>query len=170
MKDLPVQVFRFDPATDEQPYLQHYLIRVHEGARVLHVLHAIHDEHDPSFSYRYCCGSGQCGSCAVLVNGEPVNSCILPAMKVSGQSVTTIEGLAKEDKLDPLQEAFVDEGAVQCGFCTPAMVLSAKALLEKNPHPDESQIRQSLSGVLCRCTGYSKIVKAVQKASLNRRS
>jgi carbon-monoxide dehydrogenase small subunit len=115
------------------------------------------------------CRQGECGACTVLVNGEPVNSCILPAMKVSGQSVTTIEGLAKEDKLDPLQEAFVDEGAVQCGFCTPAMVLSAKALLEKNPHPDESQIRQSLSGVLCRCTGYRKIVKAVQKASLNRK-
>ena len=88
-------------------------------------------------------------------------------MKVSGQSVTTIEGLANEDKLDPIQEAFVDEGAIQCGFCTPAMVLSAKALLEKDPHPDESQIRQSLSGVLCRCTGYHKIVKAVQKTGLN---
>jgi len=116
------------------------------------------------------CREGECGVCTVLVNGEPVNSCILPAMKVSGQSVTTIEGLSKEDELDPIQEAFVDEGAIQCGFCTPAMVLTAKALLEKNPHPDESQIRQSLSGVLCRCTGYSKIVKAVQKASLNRKS
>lgn len=116
------------------------------------------------------CREGECGACTVLVNGEPVNSCILPAMKVSGQSVTTIEGLSKEDELDPIQEAFVDEGAIQCGFCTPAMVLTAKALLEKNPHPDESQIRQSLSGVLCRCTGYRKIVKAVQKASLNRRS
>ena len=115
------------------------------------------------------CRQGECGACTVLVNGEPVNSCILPAMKVSGQSVTTIEGLAKEDKLDPIQEAFVDEGAIQCGFCTPAMVLSAKALLEKNPHPDESQIRQSLSGVLCRCTGYRKIVKAVQKAGQNRK-
>ena len=116
------------------------------------------------------CREGECGVCTVLVNGEPVNSCILPAMKVSGQSVTTIEGLSKEDELDPLQEAFVDAGAIQCGFCTPAMVLTAKALLEKNPHPDESQIRQSLSGVLCRCTGYSKIVKAVQNASLNRKS
>jgi len=116
------------------------------------------------------CREGECGVCTVLVNGEPVNSCILPAMKVSGQSVTTIEGLSKEDELDPIQEAFVDEGAIQCGFCTPAMVLTAKALLEKNPHPDEAQIRQSLSGVLCRCTGYSKIVKAVQKASLNRES
>jgi len=116
------------------------------------------------------CREGECGVCTVLVNGEPVNSCILPAMKVSGQSVTTIEGLSKEDELDPIQEAFVDEGAIQCGFCTPAMVLTAKALLGKSPHPDESQIRQSLSGVLCRCTGYSKIVKAVQKASLNRES
>jgi aerobic carbon-monoxide dehydrogenase small subunit len=116
------------------------------------------------------CREGECGVCTVLVNGEPVNSCILPAMKVSGQSVTTIEGLSKEDELDPIQEAFVDEGAIQCGFCTPAMVLTTKALLGKNPHPDESQIRQSLSGVLCRCTGYRKIVKAVQKASLNRKS
>jgi len=116
------------------------------------------------------CREGECGACTVLVNGEPVNSCILPAMKVSEQSVTTIEGLSKEDELDPIQEAFVDEGAIQCGFCTPAMVLTTKALLGKNPHPDESQIRQSLSGVLCRCTGYRKIVKAVQKASLNRKS
>ncbi len=115
------------------------------------------------------CRQGECGACTVLLNGEPVNSCILPAMKVSGQSVTTIEGLAKEDKLDPIQEAFVDEGAIQCGFCTPAMVLSAKALLQKDPHPDESQIRQSLSGVLCRCTGYRKIVKAVQKAGLSQK-
>jgi carbon-monoxide dehydrogenase small subunit len=115
------------------------------------------------------CREGECGTCTVLLNGEPVNSCILPAMKVSGQSVTTIEGLSKEDELDPIQEAFVDEGAIQCGFCTPAMVLTAKALLGKNPHPDESQIRQSLSGVLCRCTGYRKIVKAVQRASLNRK-
>ena len=111
------------------------------------------------------CREGECGACTVLVNGEPVNSCILPAMKVAGQSVTTIEGLSKGDELDPIQQAFVDEGAVQCGFCTPAMVLTAKALLEKNPDPDESQIRQSLSGVLCRCTGYRKIIKAVQKAS-----
>jgi aerobic-type carbon monoxide dehydrogenase small subunit (CoxS/CutS family) len=114
------------------------------------------------------CREGECGACTVLVNGEPVNSCILPAMKVAGQSVITIEGLSQEDELDPIQQAFIEEGAVQCGFCTPAMVLTAKALLEKNPHPDESQIRQSLSGVLCRCTGYRKIIKAVQKASLDK--
>jgi carbon-monoxide dehydrogenase small subunit len=114
------------------------------------------------------CRQGECGACTVLVNGEPINSCIFPAMKVAGQSVTTIEGISKGDELDPIQQAFMDEGAVQCGFCTPAMVLTAKALLEGTPHPDESQIRESLSGVLCRCTGYRKIVKAVQKASLNK--
>lgn len=114
------------------------------------------------------CREGECGACTVLVNGEPVNSCILPAMKVAGQLVTTIEGLSQEDELDPIQQAFIDEGAIQCGFCTPAMVLTTKALLEKNPHPDEAQIRQSLSGVLCRCTGYRKIIKAVQKASLDK--
>ena len=111
------------------------------------------------------CREGECGICTVLVNGEPVNSCILPAMKVAGQAITTIEGLSKGEELDPLQQAFLDEGAVQCGFCTPAMVLTAKALLEKNPDPDEFQIRQGLSGVLCRCTGYRKIIKAVQKVS-----
>ncbi len=111
------------------------------------------------------CRQGECGACTVLVNGETVNSCIYPAMKVAGQSVTTIEGLSKGDELHPIQQAFLDEGAVQCGYCTPAMALTAKALLEKNPHPDETQIRQGLSGVLCRCTGYRKIVKAVQKAS-----
>ena len=116
------------------------------------------------------CREGECGVCTVLVNGEPVNSCIYPAMKVSGQSVTSIEGLSDGDQLDPIQQAFIDEGAIQCGFCTPAMVLTAKALLDKNSHPDESQIRQSLSGVLCRCTGYRKIVKAVQRASLSRKS
>jgi aerobic-type carbon monoxide dehydrogenase small subunit (CoxS/CutS family) len=111
------------------------------------------------------CREGECGVCTVLVNGDPVNSCILPAMRVAGKSVTTIEGVAKDGQLDPLQQAFLDEGAIQCGFCTPAMVLAAKALLGKNPHPDESQVRSALSGVLCRCTGYQKILKAVQKAS-----
>jgi carbon-monoxide dehydrogenase small subunit len=111
------------------------------------------------------CRQGECGACTVLVNGEPINSCIFPAMKVAGQSVTTIEGLSKGGDLHPIQQAFLDEGAVQCGYCTPAMVLTAKALLEKIPHPDEPQIREGLSGILCRCTGYRKIVKAVQKVS-----
>jgi aerobic-type carbon monoxide dehydrogenase small subunit (CoxS/CutS family) len=115
------------------------------------------------------CREGECGVCTVLVDGDPINSCILPAMRVAGKSVTTIEGVAKEGELDPLQQAFLDEGAIQCGFCTPAMVLTAKALLGKNPEPDESQIRSALSGVLCRCTGYQKILKAVQKASREKR-
>jgi carbon-monoxide dehydrogenase small subunit len=115
------------------------------------------------------CREGECGVCTVLVDGDPVNSCILPAMRAAGKSVTTIEGVAKEGELDPLQQAFLDEGAIQCGFCTPAMVLTAKALLGKNPQPDESQIRSALSGVLCRCTGYQKILKAVQKASREKR-
>jgi len=115
------------------------------------------------------CRGGECGVCTVLVDGDPINSCILPAMRVAGKSVTTIEGVAKEGELDPLQQAFLDEGAIQCGFCTPAMVLTAKALLGKNPQPDESQIRSALSGVLCRCTGYQKILKAVQKASREKR-
>jgi carbon-monoxide dehydrogenase small subunit len=116
------------------------------------------------------CREGECGVCTVLVNGEPVNSCLLPAMKASGQTVITIEGLSKNNELHPVQQAFVDEGAIQCGFCTPAMILNASAFLCKNANPDEFQIRNSLSGVLCRCTGYQKIVQAVQKASLINKS
>lgn len=112
------------------------------------------------------CREGECGVCTVLVEGKPVNSCLLPAMKVRGLQVTTIEGLAERDLLHPLQQAFIDEGAIQCGFCTPAMILTAKALLDVNSHPDELEIKKSLSGVLCRCTGYLKIIKAVQKASM----
>lgn len=111
------------------------------------------------------CREGECGACTVLLDGEPVNSCILPAIKVAGRSLTTIEGLANDEgELDEIQQAFMDEGAAQCGFCTPGMIMNAKALLNKNPNPDEAEIRQSLSGVLCRCTGYQKIVQAVVTA------
>ena len=112
------------------------------------------------------CREGECGVCTVLVNGKPVNSCLLPAMKVQGLQVTTIEGLAEGNLLHPLQQAFIEEGAIQCGFCTPAMILTAKALLDVSSIPDELEIKKSLSGVLCRCTGYRKIIKAVQKASM----
>jgi carbon-monoxide dehydrogenase small subunit len=109
------------------------------------------------------CREGECGACTVLLDGEPVNSCILPALKAQGRSVITIEGLTGSDGvLDPIQQAFIDAGAVQCGFCTPGMILNAKALLGRNPNPDEEEIRKALSGVLCRCTGYQKIVQAVQ--------
>jgi carbon-monoxide dehydrogenase small subunit len=112
------------------------------------------------------CREGECGACTVLLDGKPVNSCLLPALKVSGRKVTTIEGLAETNgKLHPLQEAFMAEGAAQCGFCTPGMILNAKALLDENPQPQEQDIRQALSGVLCRCTGYRKIISAVKTAS-----
>jgi carbon-monoxide dehydrogenase small subunit len=112
------------------------------------------------------CRSGECGACTVLVDGKPFNSCLMPAAKVVGREVTTIEGLEGEDgTLDPLQEAFMAEGASQCGYCTPAMVLTAKALLDAKPDPDDEEIRQALAGVLCRCTGYRKIVQAVKTAS-----
>lgn len=117
------------------------------------------------------CREGECGTCTVLLDGEPVNSCILPAFKVADRSLTTIEGLAEKDgELDEIQEAFMIEGAAQCGFCTPGMIMNAKALLDRNSDPDESEIRQALSGVLCRCTGYRKIVQAVLTASEMKKS
>ncbi|MCG0278854.1 MAG: (2Fe-2S)-binding protein [Thermanaeromonas sp.] len=111
------------------------------------------------------CGEGECGACTVLLDGVAVVSCLLPAAKAEGREVTTIEGLAQGEKLHPLQEAFISEGAVQCGFCTPGMILSAKALLDNNPRPTKDEIREALSGNLCRCTGYSQIVRAVEKAA-----
>jgi carbon-monoxide dehydrogenase small subunit len=112
------------------------------------------------------CREGECGACTVLMDGEAVNSCLIPALKVQGREVTTIEGLQKPDgSLDPIQDAFMEAGAAQCGFCTPGMILNAKALLNSNPDPDEGEIRKALSGVLCRCTGYRKIVQAVKNAA-----
>ena len=112
------------------------------------------------------CGRGECGACTILVDGRPVNACLLYAAKLAGRTVLTVEGLAGEDgALHPLQEAFLEEGAVQCGYCTPGMLLSAKALLDRSPSPDPGEIEEALSGNLCRCTGYAKIVKAVERAA-----
>lgn len=111
------------------------------------------------------CGRGECGACTVLLDGKAVTSCITPAMKAMNREVLTIEGLASPGKLHAVQEAFVEHGAVQCGFCTPGMVLSAKALMDENPEPTEREIRVGLSGNLCRCTGYVKIVEAVLAAA-----
>lgn len=110
------------------------------------------------------CDSGDCGACTVLMDGQPVNACLILAAEVAGSDITTIEGLGQHDKLHPLQQAFVDYNAVQCGFCTPGMILTASALLGENPDPTEGDIRQYLQGNLCRCTGYSKIVQAIQAA------
>lgn len=111
------------------------------------------------------CGYGECGACTVIIDGQAVNSCLYPVMEVEGRTITTIEGLAKTGDLDPLQKAFVDEGAVQCGFCIPGMIMSAKALLDKNGKPSEDEIKGALAGNLCRCTGYVKIIDAVKSAA-----
>lgn len=111
------------------------------------------------------CGIGECGACTVLLDSKPVSSCIMLAVEADGSEIITIEGLETEDGLHPIQQAFVDKGAIQCGFCTPGMVLSAKGLLDKNPNPTEQEIRTAISGNLCRCTGYQKIVEAIKSVS-----
>jgi len=111
------------------------------------------------------CGAGNCGACTVLLDGEPVNSCLLLAVEADGSEVITVEGLTNNGDLHPVQEALVAHGGVQCGFCTPGVVLSSVALLKRNPRPTEAEIRDALAGNLCRCTGYDKIVRAVQAAA-----
>ena len=113
---------------------------------------------------KYGCGTGDCGACTVLVDGLAVRSCTFPLAEAEGRIVTTIEGLSADGK-HPVQQAFVAEQAIQCGFCTPAMVLAGKALLDGNPHPTREEIQLAISGILCRCTGYQKIIKAIDSAS-----
>jgi carbon-monoxide dehydrogenase small subunit len=116
------------------------------------------------------CGNGNCGACTVLLDGAPVNACIVFALEVAGCDVQTIESVAAGGRLDRVQEAVIEAGGTQCGFCTPGVVLSAKALLERNPHPSAQEIRAALAGNLCRCTGYDKIVEAVEAAAGARRN
>ena len=111
------------------------------------------------------CGSGECGACTVLLEGKPVNSCLVLAVEADGRQVTTIEGLAGSDGLHRLQNAFIEHGAVQCGFCTPGMIMTAKALLDENPRPTEEEVRLAVYGNLCRCTGYIKIIEAILSAA-----
>ena len=111
------------------------------------------------------CEQGECGACTVIMNGESVLSCLMPAQKAEGAEILTVEGMADTKGLHALQESFLEEGAVQCGYCTPGMLLSAKALLDKNPQPDSAEVARAISGNLCRCTGYSSIIKAVKKAA-----
>ncbi|HOE64447.1 MAG TPA: (2Fe-2S)-binding protein [Candidatus Sumerlaeota bacterium] len=116
------------------------------------------------------CGMGECGACTILFDGKPVNSCLILACQANGHEITTIEGISSDGNLSALQKAFVDEGAVQCGFCTPGLVISATALLMDNPVPNEEEIRTAISGNLCRCTGYQSVVAAIQKvAEINRK-
>ncbi len=114
---------------------------------------------------KHGCGLGDCGACTVILDGRPVNSCLVLAVQANGRDLVTIEGLAENGKLHPIQQAFVEQGAIQCGFCSPGMILSAKALLDENPRPTELEIRTAISGNLCRCTGYQKIVEAIQSAA-----
>jgi len=111
------------------------------------------------------CGEGECGACSVLVNGEVVSSCLMPLGNAAGKKIVTIEGFKKTKRYELLHQAYEDEGAVQCGFCIPGMIIASESLLNKNPHPTEEEIRDGLSGNLCRCTGYNMIVKAVQLAA-----
>ena len=110
------------------------------------------------------CGEGECGACSVLLDGQLVNSCLVPLAQVAGTAITTIEGVAVEGRLDAVQHAFVAHGGAQCGICTPGMVLAAKTLLARTPHPSEAEVREALAGNLCRCTGYTRIFRAVLEA------
>ena len=111
------------------------------------------------------CREGECGSCSIILNGKLVTSCLLPAMKADRGTILTIEGLAENGEMHLIQKRFIEDGAIQCGFCTPAMVLAGKALLDVNPHPTREEIQLAISGILCRCTGYQKIIKAIDSAS-----
>ena len=111
------------------------------------------------------CGTGECGSCTVLIEGKPILSCLTLAIDCCDKDIVTIEGIAEGDQVSPVQQAFLDSGAIQCGFCTPGMVLSSEVLLKENPNPQEKDIYKALEGNLCRCTGYNKIIEAVYKAS-----
>jgi aerobic-type carbon monoxide dehydrogenase small subunit (CoxS/CutS family) len=142
-------------------------VEVSVGPRVT-LLEVIRDKLELTGT-KEACSLGECGACTVILDGKAVNSCLLLAVEAKGKEILTIEGLRQNGELHPLQKAFIDEGAVQCGFCTPGMILSAKALLDKNPDPDEDEIKEALAGNLCRCTGYVKIVKAVKAAAKARK-
>jgi carbon-monoxide dehydrogenase small subunit len=111
------------------------------------------------------CAAGECGACTVLMNGEPVNSCMVLAVECDGSEITTVEGLAHDGQLDPVQKTIIEQGGVQCGFCTPGILISARALLDRNPNPSDYEIRDALVGNLCRCTGYLRIIDAVKEAA-----
>jgi len=114
------------------------------------------------------CGEGECGACSVIVDGEVINSCLVPVCQVNGSTILTVEGLARDGRLDPLQQAFLECGGAQCGICTPGMLIAARALLDENSHPSREDIKEAIAGNLCRCTGYVKIIDAIQQASMTK--
>jgi carbon-monoxide dehydrogenase small subunit len=111
------------------------------------------------------CGEGECGACSIIVDGEVVNSCLIPACQLDGSRVTTVEGLARDGRMDPLQQAFLECGGAQCGICTPGMLIAARALLDSNPRPTRDEIKEAIAGNLCRCTGYIKIIESIENAA-----
>lgn len=137
---------------------EHHELAVNDNDTLLEVLR----ENLGLVGTKEACGMGECGACTVLIDGLPILSCLTLAADTAGKAITTIEGVAAGDKLDPVQEAFIQHGAVQCGFCTPGMILTARELLSRERDPGETQIRDAISGNLCRCTGYTKIVEAIQ--------
>lgn len=137
-----------------------HILNVEEDKRLLDILR----EDLRLTGVKEGCSEGECGACTVIMNGETVNSCMVMGFQANGSDIITIEGLERDGEIHPIQQAFIDVGAVQCGYCTPGMILSAKALLDKNPDPNRDEIREGISGNLCRCTGYNKIVHAVEKA------
>ena len=140
---------------------KHYRIEVHPDRMLLWVLR---DDLGLTGS-KYGCGEGQCGACTVMIDGAPARSCVTPASSVAGKPITTIEGLAQNGHLHPLQEAFIQADAMQCGYCTPGMIVSGAALLKKNPHPSQMEIKEAMEGNVCRCGTYPRIVAAVQMAA-----
>jgi carbon-monoxide dehydrogenase small subunit len=136
---------------------QVYSIEVYSNHTLLDVLRDQLDITGP----KECCGVGECGACTILLNGKAINACLMLAVEADGCEIVTIEGLGGPNNLSPMQRAFVDAGAVQCGFCTPGMIMAAQYLLNNNPNPNEEEVRVALAGNLCRCTGYSRIIKAV---------
>jgi carbon-monoxide dehydrogenase small subunit len=140
---------------------KHYTIDVQSHHTLLDVLRDQLDITGP----KECCGVGECGACTILMNGKAVNACLILAVEANGSDIVTIEGLGGPDSLSPMQQAFVDAGAVQCGFCTPGMIMAAQYLITNNPNPTEEDVRVALAGNLCRCTGYSRIFDAVLSVS-----
>ena len=149
---------------------QDFRLNVNGAARQAHVepdaplLYILRNDFELS-GPRFGCGLSQCGACTVLVDGKPVRSCVAPVVAVAGKEITTLEGLGSKDKLHPLQKAFIEEQAAQCGFCTNGMIMTAKALLDKTPKPSEAQIRKALAANLCRCGTHNRVVRAIQRAS-----